>query len=468
MHSNRIAVVVGFALSLVSSIALARQGRPYYFDKVADTSGPFAFFFRPELSDNGRVVFKAWEDGQSGEGLFTGPNPATDAFFRVPHPQFETLRGYSINDVGSITFTSQFGGTQTTASKASAFDGPSLANNLIDKMPRSLYGIGSVVHNTSGQTIVKATWKDSTIAVRDIVVGAGADGVGKELARATNSTGTYKSFGQVALNNNGVAVYSIERWSGHPGSEIEYVPVTGGDPTQVEWTNVSADSAAWFGINDSNEIAFNANRIVGQQIITAIARGTLAGGEAQIVADDTGAFNYFVDVGINNAGTVAFHAGLDNDGGKAIFVGGDPVNDRVVGMGDQLFGGTLQDTYFTRDGLNNLGQIAFGYSLRNAQGSGVAIATPATPGDADGNRIINFDDYARIDNGFNNGLTGWTNGDFNENGVINFDDYALIDNNYNLQFGNGGRAGTRGVPEPGGCVILLSSLIPLSRNRRRR
>jgi hypothetical protein len=64
----------------------------------------------------------------------------------------------------------------------------------------------------------------------------------------------------------------------------------------------------------------------------------------------------------------------------------------------------------------------------------------ATPGDADVNDVINFDDYSRIDNGFNNTLGGWGNGDFDGNGLINFDDYALIDLNFNMQFNSLPRA----------------------------
>lgn len=51
-------------------------------------------------------------------------------------------------------------------------------------------------------------------------------------------------------------------------------------------------------------------------------------------------------------------------------------------------------------------------------------------GDADGNGVIDFDDYARIDTGFLGGLTGYENGDFNYDGVIDFDDYAIIDFNF--------------------------------------
>jgi hypothetical protein len=54
-------------------------------------------------------------------------------------------------------------------------------------------------------------------------------------------------------------------------------------------------------------------------------------------------------------------------------------------------------------------------------------------GDADTNGVINFDDYARIDDGFNNHRTGWANGDFNDDNVVNFDDYALIDLAFNMQ-----------------------------------
>jgi hypothetical protein len=66
-------------------------------------------------------------------------------------------------------------------------------------------------------------------------------------------------------------------------------------------------------------------------------------------------------------------------------------------------------------------------------------------GDAQFNGRVNFDDYVRIDNGFNNHLTGWLNGDFNANGVVNFDDYVLIDLAFNTQsgiLGPGGGGGT--------------------------
>jgi len=45
-------------------------------------------------------------------------------------------------------------------------------------------------------------------------------------------------------------------------------------------------------------------------------------------------------------------------------------------------------------------------------------------GDTDFNGKVNFDDYVRTDNGFNNPLTGSQIGDVDGNGVVNFDDYV--------------------------------------------
>lgn len=84
----------------------------------------------------------------------------------------------------------------------------------------------------------------------------------------------------------------------------------------------------------------------------------------------------------------------------------------------------------------------------------------ATPGDADLNDVIDFDDYAHIDNGFNNGLQGWGNGDFDGNGVIDFDDYALIDLNFNSQR----PPSVRSLPEPFAGILVLVACLSIGRH----
>ena len=63
-------------------------------------------------------------------------------------------------------------------------------------------------------------------------------------------------------------------------------------------------------------------------------------------------------------------------------------------------------------------------------------------GDANLDGRVTFDDYVRIDTGFNTHRTGWANGDFNYSGVVNFDDYVLIDIAFNSQSGALGRRGS--------------------------
>ena len=148
----------------------------------------------------------------------------------------------------------------------------------------------------------------------------------------------------------------------------------------------------------------------------------------------------------------------------------------------------------------------------NGTFSGLAYAATDTlvkytwNGDANFDGRVTFDDYVKIDTGFNAGLTGWLNGDFNYSGAVSFDDYVLIDIAFNQQNGTLGRAidwisgdnrsgsgrATTGVqeviahfdqfglpyaqaflaavPEPAGAGIILLSLPVLTsvRSRRRR
>jgi T5SS/PEP-CTERM-associated repeat protein len=85
-------------------------------------------------------------------------------------------------------------------------------------------------------------------------------------------------------------------------------------------------------------------------------------------------------------------------------------------------------------------------------------------GDTDLNGVVNFDDYSRIDNGFNNHLGGWFNGDFDFNGVVNFDDYSLIDLAFNTQ---SGPPGSNAVPEPVGIYALVTVVATSGAIRRR-
>jgi hypothetical protein len=100
-------------------------------------------------------------------------------------------------------------------------------------------------------------------------------------------------------------------------------------------------------------------------------------------------------------------------------------------------------------------------------------------GDANLDGKVDGSDYSRIDYGYLNNLTGWSNGDFNYDGVIDGSDYTLIDNAFNTQgaqlnasiadpaaVATAQIAGSSSVPEPTTAALLGTTAIGLLSRRR--
>jgi autotransporter-associated beta strand protein/probable HAF family extracellular repeat protein len=100
-------------------------------------------------------------------------------------------------------------------------------------------------------------------------------------------------------------------------------------------------------------------------------------------------------------------------------------------------------------------------------------------GDANLDGQVDGSDYALIDNGYLNHLTGWYNGDFNYDGVVDGSDYTLMDNAFNTQGGalpsalispdavaTAVIAGSSAVPEPASFALLAMASPILLRRRR--
>jgi hypothetical protein len=92
-----------------------------------------------------------------------------------------------------------------------------------------------------------------------------------------------------------------------------------------------------------------------EEIVKIDAEGT-----STVVADTKGEFASFGfrPPSLNNNGDVAFLADLDF-GGSGVFVGPDPINDRVISTGDALDGSTVQNITFCEEGLSDTGELAF-------------------------------------------------------------------------------------------------------------
>ena len=95
---------------------------------------------------------------------------------------------------------------------------------------------------------------------------------------------------------------------------------------------------------------------------------------------------------INNRGEVVYVLRLSGDAPGGIYRGPDLKADKVLEVGDSLFGSTVRGMGIATSGghfLNDKGQIAFVYALANGE-SGIAVATPEEtgPGPVDGRPVL--------------------------------------------------------------------------------
>jgi hypothetical protein len=118
-------------------------------------------------------------------------------------------------------------------------------------------------------------------------------------------------------------------------------------------------------LNDSGALAFTATLDNGESGVFIAEQGAI-----RTYVDTTGPYRHFgfdtvvlfSGPSINDAGHVAFSAGLDT-GSFGIFTGPDPQADKVIARGDPLFGSFVVDVAFDWQGQNNAGQVAFAARL---------------------------------------------------------------------------------------------------------
>jgi hypothetical protein len=133
--------------------------------------------------------------------------------------------------------------------------------------------------------------------------------------------------------------------------------------------------------NDPGTVAITADLTAGGQVLLAAKNGALTP-----FADTTGAYRQIIgggQVSINNGGEIVFGATL-KAGGRGFFKGPDPVADKFIAIGDELFGsrvvGLPQNAVGVR-GLNNAGQVLFTANLAD----GRTVLVRADP-DGDGHQ----------------------------------------------------------------------------------
>ena len=327
----------------------------FQFTVIADSRDPdFSTFGNfVSLNNSGVTAFNS-----AAQAIVSSDGISTTTIAATANSDFTSFgNGPDINDSNEVAFTGFISGSDQRV-----WRGNGGALTSIDQ--------GQFQFITSSQNAISNTGS----VPFDTFLGFGSEGVftgdGTNLVQHAGSADNFVSIGSPIINNNDEVVFFAQE-SGNSRTSI--VTSDGTGLTEI----VSSDN--WVvgnrpTINDLGQVVFDGTNPSGQ---TGIHLWN--GVNFQLLVGDTGPFDDFSNglgssYALNNLGDVAFFAGLDN-GGEGIFLGTNPVADRLIGNGDTIAGLTVSTVVLGRRGFNDLGQIAFQVSTAE----GVPLIVRADP-----------------------------------------------------------------------------------------
>ena len=395
---KRLSVVtaVGLSLSLLSTA----DAFAFTFTKIADTSGSFTRLETPVINDSGTVAFSADLNTRS-PSVFTGngealtnivtfpPNPVVD----FPSIPFGTISVgvIDINNAGTILFgASQLvvNGLPLTITDFFTLSSGTSTPPLISGSagPRQSYGVSAINDKGSIASSSIETFIGRITSASVDVTNNGTHQGGVSLMDRFESS-RFLFFDSSDLNNSDTLVFGARLVNENTPDRPIFIDglftrTSDGIISPVVTTNISRYpfSSSVFSpasINDSGTVAFGVrpldqfDNVISQQNDIIFTNN---GGSSTTIADTSGPFKSFWDPAINNAGTVAFFGTLDT-GGSGIFTGADPITNKVITLGDSLFGSKVVSLDFSTKGLNNSGQLAFLATFEDGT-SGIFRANP--------------------------------------------------------------------------------------------
>ncbi|MBD1927783.1 hypothetical protein H6F74_16250 [Trichocoleus sp. FACHB-90] len=392
LHLSLPAALMGLCLGLLGTGEA--QAASFNFTKIADTNSSFSsfsnsnpndnFFGSPALNNTGTVAFYAALD-VGGEGIFTSNGTTTTTIVDTNNsygnpsgePIFNSFSSLSINDAKTVAFSTRL---RSSISTTLIFKGEDETNFelVVIATPRDAVFFPSI--NNAGTVAFLEEFTGVFVQTRIPISNGGSissRSCGGVFCQPI-APGVFESISIPMLNDAGTVAFRGSVYQSDNESDIAGGIFTGNDtPFSSEpiITTIADTSGIFRGfsdpsINNSGNVAFIAGLDTG-----SIGVFTGNGTTTTTIADSSGAFNsFFGTPSINDFGTVAFLAGLDV-GGSGIFTGNNPLKDKVIVTGDTLFGSTVQELSFYREGLNNSGQVAFFASLANGT-SGIFRADP--------------------------------------------------------------------------------------------
>ncbi|WRH65668.1 MAG: PEP-CTERM sorting domain-containing protein [Planktothrix sp. GU0601_MAG3] len=385
------------------------QAASFSFTKIADNQNSLLTgynYWNGAINDQGTVAFYAGSGGGEG-GIFKGQGKKISTIFNQdiladfypnPYPPDAVQARYfiypsvDINDQNIVAFAGRVSLEYGLGNGQAIFiaDDKNKIKMVTGFGPSGRFEGGALVDlNLNNQNSLTSRIvaggaflsPTDTITLYNNITQSNQSSTTVAIASITNApTGGLIDLGSPSLNNQGTVAFSALFRDIH--AEYPLPPITsqlimmqkGGFQTVVT-NNIKWPSQPV--VNDNNEIAFlssNYDLFSGDEIESGIF--TFKNGNLTKAVNNQGLFGSFESLDINNKGNIAFSATLDT-GTKGIFIGADPVADKVITVGDSLFGSTITNlSFFADKGLNDQGQIAFYAALEDGR-TGIFRADPA-------------------------------------------------------------------------------------------
>lgn len=346
----------------------------YTFVKIADSSPESNLWFfgsRIAINNQGVVSFSALErDGGETPGetvILTGSGGPLTRIASTAGP-LSSIGPASINNLGTVVFGAVLDNNTTALYTGSGGALTSVATSTVQDLDP--FGVHASINDQGAITYVLGNG-------RRLVRFAG--GTTRTLSDATDPRFANGLITPAQLNNGGTAAFlsgdgsssgrggNLYRdFNGHITSLLDNNPLRG---VQTLPSNTPS-------INDAGDIVFT-----GVRYATEPSRYVVAKWSSGQVTDLVALNDVIFSPQINNSGSIAFYR-LKGSSDGFIQTGPDAVADKVIGVGDSLFGSTVRiitvpagpGRYF-----NDRGQIAFMYQLPSGV-VGIAVATPRTAG----------------------------------------------------------------------------------------
>jgi hypothetical protein len=366
-------------LGAVLSDARAQTAPQYTFTKVADSVedgfDPFSFGCAA-INTQGDVAFRAGRLAPDGfntiDGIYRANADGTLTTIAEDQKRFVFI-GFnpSINDSGQVSFAARLdGGKKSSTQSIMRGDGKKLTTIATTADQFNFFGFDTSINN-SGEVAFTAELDEEFGSDEGLFSGSGGkSGVTTHYLTSTDVSldGQPVRFvgsdNRPSINNLGDIAFleSIQPDFARGifvGREGQFTTVVAPDPS---------DPSVGFEVpilNDAGTVAFKRSFFdeTAQQSAEEIVKID-ADGTRTVIADTRGEFSSFGfrPPSLNNNGDngdVAFLATLDDFTTTGIFVGSDPMNDRVISTGDTLDGSTVQNIIFCEEGLSDSGELAF-------------------------------------------------------------------------------------------------------------